>query len=75
MTAQTKLTRPLRLLYWNADGVERDKLLLGLVLEREAIDIALIGKTKIQANRTLKIRNYTMYQTPDQAHHMEELQY
>ena len=64
MAVKTKLCKPLQILYWNADGVERDKLLLGVVLEREAIDIALIGETRLRPNSKLKIRNYTTYHTP-----------
>ena len=60
----TKLKRPLRLLYWNADGVERDKLLLGVILEREDIDIALLGETKLKPNGTLKVRKYSTYHSP-----------
>ena len=58
------LKRPLRILYWNADGVERDKLLLGVVMERESIDLALLGETRLKPNRTLKIRNYSTYHNP-----------
>ena len=49
MAATIKLKRPLRLLYWNAVGVEHDTLLLGVVLEREGINIALLGETKLRS--------------------------
>ena len=64
MAAKTKISRPLHMMYWNADGVERDKLLLGVVLECEVINIALLGETKLRPNSNLKIRNYTTYHNP-----------
>ena len=64
MANKTNLKRPLRILYWNTGGVERDKLLLGVVMERESIDLALLGETKLKPNRNIKIRNYITYHNP-----------
>ena len=64
MAHKTKPRRPLRILYWNSDGVERDKLLLGVVMERESIDLALLGETRLKPNNNLKIRNYVTYHNP-----------
>lgn len=63
-TKTTQISRPLKILYWNADGIERDKLLLGVVLESKQIDIALICETRIKPNTSLKFRNYDIYHTP-----------
>ena len=74
MANKTKPTRPLRILYWNSDGVEQDKLLLGIVMERENIDLALLGETKLNQTVTLEsgITSHTVAQA--QIHSMEELQ-
>lgn len=56
--------RPLRILYWNCDGIERDKLLFDYILQQQQIDIALLCETKLKQNTNWKIRNYYIYNTP-----------
>lgn len=62
--AKNHILRPLKIMYWNADGIERDKLLLDIVLHTKHIDIALICESRIKPNTVLKIRNYDVYHTP-----------
>lgn len=59
-----KISRPLTIMYWNADGIERDKLLLTVVLQTKQIDLALICETRLKINTNLKIRNYDIYHSP-----------
>lgn len=57
------VNKPLKLAYWNADGVRRDYDILTDFLEEFDIDIFLINETHLTPNQRFTIRNYTIYCT------------
>ena len=58
-----QLTRPLKIMYWNCDGLERDKLLFGHIIQQKKIDVALLCETKLKPNRNYNFQNYDIYTT------------
>ena len=55
------LTKPLKLCFWNANGVRRDINILTEFLEHFEIDILLINETHLTTNIRFTIKNYTIY--------------
>ena len=53
----------IRLAFFNANGIKRQKLLFIQFLKEHNIDIALLSETFLKPNVTFKIRNYTVIRT------------
>jgi len=57
------INTPLRFIHWNANGTKYKIDELKIILNKEKIDIELIGKTKLKSSINLKITNYFIYQS------------
>jgi hypothetical protein len=61
----------LRILNWNANGIQNNKKQLQLVLTDQKIDVCFISETHLTNKSYLKIKDYEIYHTPhpdNQAH-------
>ena len=57
------MTRPLRILEWNANGIRREILEFTQLLHIHKIDIALISETKISDEATWRSSEYEVWKT------------
>ncbi|KAJ4436687.1 hypothetical protein ANN_16818 [Periplaneta americana] len=58
---QESRSHPLRIVTWNANGIQRDKYLLQHFLQQYDVDIFLITETHLQQNDRLSIPKYSIY--------------
>lgn len=57
----TSHTQPLRILHWNAEGVQHKKLELQNFLKANSIDICCVQETHLNNNHRFFIRGYELY--------------
>lgn len=55
-----KISRHLRLPFWNADGVFEERQDLKYFLKEQRIDILLLNESHLKAHHNFKISNYTI---------------
>ena len=57
------VTKPLRIVYWNANDTSRDYDILTEFLEEYDVDIGLflINETHLTASKRFTIKNYSIY--------------
>lgn len=58
-----KIKSNIRIVFWNANGIEHKITELTDFLQEEGIDVALLGETYLRPNKNLKIQNYNTYRT------------
>ena len=57
----TSHSHPLRIMHWNAEGVQRKKLELSHFLKENSIDICCIQETHLNSNHRFFIRGFELY--------------
>jgi hypothetical protein len=65
MTARprTVQTKPLRLTYWNADGVRERKLELKHFLGQHGVDVCILSETYLNEGQAFRLANYVCPRT------------
>ena len=53
----------LKIVFWNANGLNPKLNELSAFINQNKIDIVLIGETKLNPSTKIKIRNYHLYRT------------
>ena len=66
-TGHSSLTKDLKIIYFNANGLARQADELAVLLHELDIDVALIGETKLMPHKIIKIRNYCIYRKETRA--------
>jgi len=56
-------TLPLKIIFWNANGIQHKINELSALLNKIKADIILIGETKLPPNKPLKLRNFHIYRS------------
>ena len=52
-----QMTTPLNIVYWNANGINRDKDILIEFLEDHNVDILLINEIHLSINKRFSLKN------------------
>ena len=59
--SNSRFTKDLKILFFNANGLERQLDELSILLNDLDIDVALIGETKLMTHKHINIRNHNIY--------------
>jgi len=56
-------SQPLKIIFWNANGIQQKINELSALLNKIKVDIILIGETKLHPNNLLKFQNFHTYRS------------
>ena len=57
------MNKPIKILLWNANGIQKHKKELEIILRTKEIDVCLVAETHLTSQSYFKINNYDTYHT------------